>query len=247
MEDQGAGLRHRVGVLDDDPWRRRGVAEALRDAGGVIDVMGHGEVGACSASRSWLHEVDVLLVGLDGQTDSFDRFAPLLEAERVAALARVEGVGPLLVVGLSTARDHPLLPLRASEAGVDHLYWWDRVTDIAALEELVLTPTLASRPTSMLNLGVLRQAGLTTGSTLNAGLRWIEASGFRDEFVGTDATRLSRRQRITVREKLSALMRATSADCGSAAAHDRLLPSWLQLRALVDLARGASDSLPPRL
>jgi hypothetical protein len=205
----------------------------------VIEVVSLGESAELAQARA--SDLDVLVVSLDSRFPGFDRFAPVIELQRFASRTRAASEPGPMVLGLSVAESNPLLPLRAAEAAVDHLYWWDQLDSIQTLEQMVLAPEAETQPRSIPTLASLRRIGVTTNSTLNAGLDWISDNGLAWAFAGTCEGTLSRRRRITVRERLTAVMKAHCSDGRSQSSQARTLPSWQQLSALVDLARGASD------
>jgi hypothetical protein len=223
----GAG---EVVVLDRDEWRRRGLADGLRELGTVPGAHAPGPDGL--ADVPWAR-VGLVLVGVDEPAPAWDRFGGL----GLARAARALGPPGIVTVAV-TAAVNPLVALRAAEARVDHLYPRRDVGDLRALAELVAGPDPARSPRALADPAALRLLGLTFASRLTAGLELVEAAGLAPALAAGDGHGLSRRRAITLRRKLAAEIGVHPVRPVSAGAHQPSIPSWQQLRELIDLARG---------
>jgi hypothetical protein len=217
-------------VVDDDEWRRRGVVDGNRDLGGVLRVSGarpRSEANALVATAP-----DVVVLAVD--TDGWDRFGGLRTAGRLRPL-----FGPdTCFVALVEDPGNPLLPVRAGEARINHLYPSAEVRDLVSLEGLLLAPRASRRPAHMADLSLLRRMGVQFQSRFSAGLELIEQRGLTALFDEHPVARLSRRRTITLRRELASTMAVRPVGPVTAALNQPVLPTWQQLRRLVDMARG---------
>lgn len=229
----------RIAVIDGDEWRRRGLVDGLRELGGVI-VVAHALTHEEAAGVDDWSEADIVLVSASTTEDHWDRFGGINVAAAIKQHRPREQTAPKLVL-LCSQRTSPLLPIRAAEAGIDFIYPAARTLD--ELERLVLAPDLERTPARSADYGVLRRLGLLFSSRLNAGLGYIQQQGLTQLFSPVGDARVTRRGAITVRQHLAELIRIQPAGGGTAALANRTLPSWKQLRLVVDAARGVDRLL----
>jgi hypothetical protein len=141
-------------------------------------------------------------------------------------------------VALTAATGNPLVAVRAGEAGADHLYPAGEVGDLVALAGVVTSPDPGRAPARMADLPALRSLGLSFASRLTAGLDMVEAAGLTPAFARGAGHGLTRRRAITMRRRLAEEIGVRPVGPVSAGAHQMSIPSWQQLRRLVNLARG---------
>lgn len=214
-----------VAVISADLWRRRGLADAIGELGGVL------EVAYAAARPERAGEVDVVVVDIDtpGRWD------------RLGGLDGVAGghVGAQ-VLGVSTLARHPVVTLRALESGVDALVAWDELRTLAQLEQLILAPSRRQHPGERLDHPALRTWGLSASSRPAACLAWVVERGVTEVFAEHGAPLLPRRRLITIRESLSRIGGITpvAPDRGTRTVRT---PSWRQVHEVVALARGAGS------
>lgn len=221
-----------VVVLDGDEWRRRGLADGLRELDAVGGV--HAPATGGLVGLPWA-QVRLVLVGLDVPAPAWDRFGGLC----LARAARRLGGSGVAVVALTSSPANPLVPLRAVEARVDHLYPRQDVGDLAALARVVAAPDPARAPRGLVDPAALALLGVTVASRLSAGLELVEAAGLAPALAAGTGHGLTRRRAITLRRKLAIEIGVRPVRPMSAGAHPPTIPSWQQLRELIDLARGA--------
>jgi len=216
-----------VAVVDDDEWRRRGLVDGLRELG--VRDPGRPAEGAT-----------VVIVAAEAARDRWDRLAGFRTA---GDLRELLGDGARIVI-LADGLDNPLVPVRAVEAGADHLYPRAEVRDLDALRAVVEAPSPDRRPAALVDPARLDPLGVTPTSRLSAGLALIEQRGVTGLFDDPPTVQLTRRQSITLRRALATAMAVHPAGPVTAARNQAVRPTWHQLRRLVDLARGAAPALP---
>lgn len=228
MGDVRAAVQTAVAVVDDDEWRRRGLVDGLR------------ELGFAGQDPSPAAGVTVVIVAADAGDHRWDR----LFGFRTAGDLRHRLGDRARIVVLADDLDNPLVPVRAVEAGADHLYPRAEVRDLAALGSVVASPDAARRPAALVEPARLEPLGVSPSSPLSAGLALIEQRGVTGLFDVPPTLQLSRRRSITLRRALATTMAVHPTGPTTAARHQAVRPSWHQLRRIVDLARGAALPLP---
>lgn len=219
----GTALRILVIATDEAAVAAR-CAEVERARGALA---GATHLGSAPHDDLGLDGVDVAVVDLLGPPGGFDR---------VHGLAVVRAVAPHVprVLACAPAVAGPVVALRAVRAGADCL-----VTPAELATRLA--PAGAARrvegAATGLDAAALARLGLSRSSDPDAGLDLIAEQGLEGAFTGEDT--LSRRRTITVRTALAQRIGVVPLAAGSGAVVDRRLPSWAQLREVVDLARGA--------
>lgn len=227
----------RVVVVEDDEWRRRGLADGLRQLGGALTVYAALDFDAALDFAEW-SDVDIALVDTIWREDSWDHFNGLKVGAAIKAATKTSAGDAQPVAVLLTGTDvNDLLVIRAAEAGFDFVYRRDEVGCVDDLERVVLAPDLARSPGRIADFSALRRLGLSFSSRLNAGLTFLEENGLTCHVSG--AQTLSRRRSITLRQRLAEMIGIRASGTASAATVERTLPSWRQVQQIVDLARGA--------
>ncbi|HEY8547917.1 MAG TPA: hypothetical protein VIL36_22820 [Acidimicrobiales bacterium] len=219
-----------VAVVDDDEWRRRGLVDGLRELGHEL-----ADVAALAPA-----DPAVVIVAADAAHGHWDRLRGLRTAGDLRARL---GDGARIVV-LADHLDNPLLPVRAIEAGADHLYPRAEVHDLASLHAVVRAPSPARRPAALADPLRLRPFGVTPASRLSAGLALVEQREVTGLFDDPPTVHLTRRRSITLRRALATTMAVEPAGPVTAARNQAVRPTWHQLRRLVAVARGAAAALP---
>lgn len=225
-------FERRVVVVDDDEWRRRGLVDAVRELGGVLRV--HAALPHARVNDFDWDAVDIVVVVATGAHESWDQMSGVRSAELVRALDPSRRVVMVLVVDADVG---PLIAPRAAEAGVDFVYPWSALTTMEELERAVLAPSADLVPTRIADLAAMRELGVSFSSRLNRGLAHIEREHLCHLFEPTSEVTVSRRQLITSRRRLTDIMRITPVRDRSGSMVDATLPSWRQLRQVVEIAR----------
>jgi hypothetical protein len=231
----GGDTSLRVAIVDDDEWRRRGRAAGTRELGGIIELAGGFRVEDCAVAAE--SSPSVVLVEAASGANGWDRFGGLAVAASIRAAL---GSEPTIVL-LTDSDMNPLLPVRAAEAGADYVYRHHEIGDLPSFERLLLAPSLDRVPGRVADLAFIRSLGISFASCPSAGLDLVKERGLTGLFDDPPAGRLSRRQTITLRRQLAAVIGVRPAGRPSAALNQPVLPSWLQLRRLVNLARGHAE------
>ena len=221
-----------VAVMVDDEWRRRGLVDGLCEVGGILEVVWSGPAEVSSTILDAAPEL--VLLGLDRPL-GWDALAGFSSA---SALGERLATGPV-VVGLAPDLSNPLVAVRAVESGIHHLCSWDEITDLETLECALLAPPVTWAPGQRLDFDQLRQLGVPPTARLSAGLRYLMEEGFAD-VAGRGLQPFTRRRKITLRRRFAAVTGVRAVGPVSAAANQPVVPSWQQLCAIADLARGAA-------
>jgi DNA-binding NarL/FixJ family response regulator len=227
-----------VAVVDDDEWRRRGLVDGIRELGGRFAVAGAGP--RDEAPHLGLVRAGVVIVAADSGVHGWDRLVGLRTAGDLRSRL---GDGPRIVV-LADDLANPLVPVRAVEAGADHLYPRTEVHDLDSLHGLVRSPSPERHPAALIDAPRLRELGVSPSSRLSAGLALIEQRGVTGLFDDPPTVQLTRRQSITLRRAVATTMAVHPAGPVTAARNQAVRPTWHQLRRVVDLARGAALPFP---
>jgi hypothetical protein len=217
-----------IGIAGDDEWRRRGLAHAVEELGGLLRVAWSvplADVRACE-------HADVLL--LAGDTGGRDRLGGLSHVAALRLPARTLGLAIGLVDGDSL---NDVSRLRAATSGLDQLHAWSELQHVEDLERAILAPDDGRSPYRTIDEAVLRSYGLSLSSNLAAGLVLLgeDPLGAFDPAVPHP---LTRRQRLTLRARFAGATSMRSSEPGSAASIDRTTPTWRQLSRVVHLACG---------
>jgi hypothetical protein len=223
-------------VVHDDEWCRRGLVDGVEELGGVLSTQAALDQKGALAFDDWA-AIDVVLVEATGGSAGWDRFAGLGVAEAIRKQSPLPSTVVTLLVN-DPCTD--LLVLRAAEAGADFVYPHSAIADLEQLERLLLTPDLARTPGRTVDHQTLRRFGLSYSSRLNAALAFIQEHGLSSVFSDGGIQRLSRRQSITTRHRVSEIMRVRPVGPVTGTTVEPSMPSWRQLKEIVDLARGAS-------
>lgn len=227
-----AGGALRVAVMVDDEWRRRGLADGLDEVGGILDVAWSGPAEVTSTLVG--ADPELVLLGLD-RVDGWDGLAGFSSA---ATLTARLPAAPM-VLGVAPDLSNPLVAVRAVESGIQHLCSWSEVVDLETLECALLAPPVSWAPAQRLDFDQLRRLGVPPRSRLSAGLRYLMDEGF-PSVAGPGFDPFTRRRKITLRQRFASITGVRAVGPVSAAANQPVVPSWQQLCAIVDLARGAS-------
>lgn len=223
-----------VAVVDDDEWRRRGLVDGIRELGGGLNVVAAGP--RDSSTELPAVAAGVVVVAADPAVASWDRYVGVRTAGEVRHRL---GSAPTVIVLTDDLRN-PLLPVRAAEAGADHLYPRSEVSDLVSLQAMLVLPSPERRPAALVDLALIRTLGVSFTSRLSAGLVLIEQAGLTGLFDDPPSLRPTRRRSITLRRTLASTMRVRAAGPVTSASNQPTRPTWHQLRQLVDLARGAA-------
>lgn len=224
------GDTFRVVVVDDDPWRRAGMLNGLSRVSEleVIAALSHDEAEAWGSQ--WQVVNGVVVDAHD--PDKPDRYPGVAVVQRVREW-RSKAETRILVVSHLMTND--ALRLRMKEAGADFYYEWHDVRDSALLAAAILNPDERHAPEPH-DRRRLAQEGLSWYSShpakiLSHGSRFASASG------------LSRRQRISIRQKIGR-EGGVRQPAFTPAAQDLSAPTWTFLGRLVEwlLGRGSGNA-----
>ena len=239
MASEAIGSQLRIVIVDDDEWRRRGVADAVSDLGGLLSLQA--AVTTRQALASPVGEgCDVVLFHTDA-TAEWDHYPGIGVAARLRKSSPT--VRRLLLVAPPGS---PLLPLRASEAGVTHFYRTSTLGTMSALERALLLADPECTPSGAIDRALLRSLGLSLSSRLNEGLAFVDESGLRPALNAPYAA-MSRRRGITIRTHLANIMDVKPVSAGSGSVVEPKTPTWRQLSAIVNLARGSTTRHQPEV
>lgn len=211
--------RLQVAIVDDDVWIRRGRAAALADAAGIVVVaeLAPDDALARKSIEDWA-DVDVLLVDAHDETAGFDRFVGVKIVQQVRAICGPKRPRVVVITGHVF---NDLLRVRMAEAGADFLYGHADVRSVDAL------------------VAAIRSAAVDTplpaepASGLNDAVQWASDHLGEDAFQreSQKALPLSRRSIITARRRIGRYL-------GADDAVDANAPTWREITALLDRARG---------
>jgi len=224
----------RVAIVDDDRWVRSGRSAALA-ATGQVDVVFEGDHSAALARPAW-DDVDVLLVDAHDQDADFDHYRGVQVVERVRAARRRDEVRIVVLTGHGA---NDLLRIRMAEAEADHLYAHAQVRTVEAL--LAVVEGTAS-PACTDPAAARLRAGLPSTARVNEAMAWagrhLDAATV-DPAVPQKNLPISRRRLITARRRIAD---ATGLSVPPTASTDHPLPTWRDVAALIQRARGADQT-----
>jgi CheY-like chemotaxis protein len=237
MGETGRRVGTTLAVLGFDRWARRGLAATAEGLGVAVVVT--------SSLGSADHDVlrraattDLALVDVD--LPGWDRWGGLACVSALRAV-RSGAAGPTVVVVSDRANDLHLRR-RCAEVGVDVLLPAAAVATEADLSAVLDAPRRRALPPP--NPVELRGAGLRPGGSITAALEAVQGTRAAEAMARGEAvaaTGLSRREVLRVRRTVSGLARlCSSADRAAGGPHrDLTLPTWREVAAFVDRARGA--------
>ncbi|HMJ76547.1 MAG TPA: hypothetical protein VK507_11275 [Iamia sp.] len=220
-----------VAVVATDEWMRRGLTHALVEdtRTNLVASLDHDDAVAGPLPP----QLGALVVDSCGPLDRWDRVAGVAVARRAV---QAPGPGPVVV---ALVPDDPLGAIRRRmlEAGAALVVGRRALRSVDDLVAALRAPE--ARPAMPIGrTDRLSRLGVTSRSRLNDGLDFIVTHGLEHHFEGAQPD-LSRRQLITLRGRLNAVLRLDPVGEGSSAVVERTTPSWRQIRAVVDSARGA--------
>ncbi len=192
----------------------------------LADAAHHGAVGTLRPE-----DADLLLVAMD--TEGFDRCGGLLDVPALTA-----SFGAHRVVVLADHAPGTVVRLRAHHAGARHLL---RDGDLRT-DTLRSIAAGSAAPLERHDPRGLRALGLGPTSRPGAALAYVVEHELQDAFEGSptiEASGLSRRRTITVRQHLTDAVGIEPVEGGSGAVLERSLPGWRQIHAVVSAAREA--------
>lgn len=211
-----------VAVVHPDEWVRRGWVSGLSELG--------------VKARSWPslsrpaeaeYRPEVVFVHI-GDGPGWDRYSTISEVQASGLTD-----GSARVVAVVPALSNPLLRLRLQEAGVREAVMPVDLADMdglrRALESEAASPSLLPAE--------LRAFGLKPTAALNDCLAWVQGS--EAAAVVDGELDLSRRRLISLRTRIASMLQMEPWAAGSGAIVERRVPSWRQVIAVLNMARGA--------
>lgn len=133
----------RVAVIDDDYFKREGMADLLDKSPHIAVVHCLDQDEALQRPLSWWDEIDIAIV------DVFDEQSPgEVGTDMYSGIPALERLKKLDVrtLAITPHREHPLIQLRIHQANVDWVYQRHEVNDLDRLVDTLRYPDASHRP-----------------------------------------------------------------------------------------------------